>query len=183
MTDFLLRIDDQIRLRILNSADSGDLFDVVRANLEDLMEWLPWATDEYSAESASEFISSNLKSYSEGGAFAAGVTIGDRIGGMVGFHNLDRTHSSVDLGYWLAAEARGRGVMTSCCKAMVDYAFDELGVNRVQVNCNVENVKSRGIPERLGFKHEGTLREVERLHGRFCDWAIYGMLADEWMNR
>jgi ribosomal-protein-serine acetyltransferase len=50
----------------------------------------------------------------------------------------------------------------------------------VQINCNVENAKSRAIPERLGFKLEGIHRQVEFLHDRFGDWAVYAMLREEW---
>jgi ribosomal-protein-serine acetyltransferase len=55
-------------------------------------------------------------------------------------------------------------------------------LNRVQINCNVENVRSRAIPEKLGFKLEGMLRQMEFVNGRFGDWAVYGMLRDEWEN-
>ena len=55
-----------------------------------------------------------------------------------------------------------------------------MDLNRVQINCNVENERSRAVPERLGFKLEGIHRQVEYLNGRFGDWAVYGMLREEW---
>ena len=47
----------------------------------------------------------------------------------------------------------------------------------------VENARSRAIPERLGFREEGVLRQVERVAGRMLDGVVYAMLADDWPGR
>jgi ribosomal-protein-serine acetyltransferase len=51
------------------------------------------------------------------------------------------------------------------------------------MRCAVENKKSRKIPERLGFREEGTIRQAEWLHEHFIDLVIYGMLASEWRDK
>ncbi len=86
------------------------------------------------------------------------------------------------MGYWLAKQAQGKGLMTKCCRTLVNYAFDDLKLNRVQINCNVENTKSRAVPERLNFKLEGIHRQVEFLNGEFRDWAVYATLKEEWKS-
>jgi ribosomal-protein-serine acetyltransferase len=58
-----------------------------------------------------------------------------------------------------------------------------LKLNRVEINCGVENKKSRKIPEKLGFREEGVIRQAKWLHDHFYDLVIYGMLADEWQNK
>ena len=63
---------------------------------------------------------------------------------------------------------------------MVDYLFSVMKLNRVQINCNVENARSRAVPERLGFQLEGIHRQVEFLNDRFGDWAVYAMLNEDW---
>jgi ribosomal-protein-serine acetyltransferase len=72
--------------------------------------------------------------------------------------------------------------MTRACRFLVDHAFDEPKLNRVQIRCAVGNTKSQAIPERLGFTNEGTLRQAGRLYGRFVDIVIYSTLADEWQR-
>jgi ribosomal-protein-serine acetyltransferase len=71
-------------------------------------------------------------------------------------------------------------LITKSCRALIDYAFNELNLNRVEIRCGVGNIKSRKIPEKLGFREEGTIREAEWLHDRFIDLVIYGMLSSEW---
>jgi ribosomal-protein-serine acetyltransferase len=70
--------------------------------------------------------------------------------------------------------------MTKSCIAYINYAFNELKLNRVEIRCAVENSKSRAIPEGLGFKNEGTIREAEWLYDHFVDHIVYGMLARDW---
>lgn len=69
--------------------------------------------------------------------------------------------------------------MTLSVKALVEAGFREYGLNRIEVACATGNARSRAIPERLGFKLEGVLREREYLYGRHVDHAIYSMLASE----
>ncbi len=57
-----------------------------------------------------------------------------------------------------------------------------MDLNRVQINCAVENLRSRAVPERLGFKLEGTLRQTEILEDKSGNWAIYGLLKSEWKS-
>ena len=63
---------------------------------------------------------------------------------------------------------------------MVDYAFGELGLNRVQIRCARDNARSCAIPRRLGFTEEGALRQAEWLIDHFEDQVVYGILAEEW---
>lgn len=177
---FSYSIDENLKLILLQERHAEKVTEVVRENLEQLRPWLPWATDSYSVETARDFIKVNLSEFARNGSFAAGVVLEGKFVGMIGFHKLDLKNRSAHIGYWLAKEAQGSGVMTRCCRVLCDYLFDELGLNRIQINCNVENTKSRAIPERLGFEIEGVLRQIEWLNDRFGDWAVYAMLKEDW---
>jgi ribosomal-protein-serine acetyltransferase len=70
--------------------------------------------------------------------------------------------------------------MTSACRSLIHYLFSELQLNRVEIKACTDNLKSRAIPERLGFKHEGTIRQAEWIRNKFYDFEVYGILAEEW---
>ena len=177
---FSYRIDENLKLTLPTECDVEEIYAVVRENLEQLKLWMPWATNDYSIESAREFIKFNLNQLAENKGFSASVVLDNKFVGGVGFNELNLRHKSTEIGYWLAKEAQGKGIMTKCCRVLFNYAFNDLGLNRIQINCNVENVKSRAIPERLGFRLEGIRRQCEWLNGEFRDWAVYAMLAEEW---
>jgi ribosomal-protein-serine acetyltransferase len=177
---FSCQIDENLKLVLPLPWHAEEIASLVRENLDILKPWMPWATDDYSTASAREYIGNALRDLSENGTFSANIVWRENIAGSIGCHHYDANNKSVMIGYWLGKKAQGKGIVTKCCRRLIDYAFDEIHLNRVQINCNVENIKSRAIPERLGFRLEGIHRQVEFHNGRFGDWAIYAMLREDW---
>jgi ribosomal-protein-serine acetyltransferase len=105
------------------------------------------------------------------------LVLEERMIGAAGFAGIDWIARSTSVGYWLAEEHQGQGLMTRAVRALVDHAFGELDLHRVEIQVAEGNRRSRAIPERLGFQHEGTLREAECVGGRYLDLVVYGLLA------
>jgi ribosomal-protein-serine acetyltransferase len=177
---FSHRIEDGLELRPVDERHAEELTALVRRDLAHLVRWMPWASDRYTIEDAREFIRRNLRQYAEDQGFATFIFHRERIAGSVGYNNFDWANRKTDLGYWLAADLQGRGIMTKSVRVLVDYAFRRLRLNRVEIYCAVENARSRRIPERLGFTLEGTHRQAEWVHDHFKDLVSYSMLASEW---
>jgi ribosomal-protein-serine acetyltransferase len=104
------------------------------------------------------------------------------VAGYIGLNRIDWANYRTEIGYWIGASFQGRGIMTRSCRAMLAYAFDELKLNRVEIYCAVDNLRSRAVPERLGFRKEGVMRQAERVHERYHDLVCYSMLAAEWRD-
>ena len=164
-------------LRLLEERHAGELTDRDRGHLR---EWMPWLDGNRTVEDRKEFIRGALGQFAANNGFQAGIWHGGRLAGVVGHHGIDWANRSTSLGYWLAEEYEGRGLMTAACRALVDHAFGELGLNRVVIVCATGNRKSCAIPERLGFRQEGVHRQAEWLYDRFVDHALYAVLAAEW---
>lgn len=179
---FSCQIDKDLRLALPELRQAEEAVRVVQLNIEHLKPWMPWAVDEYSIDHARQWIKRTLDDFARDGRFSALILKNDAIIGTIGFHDLDTANRHAAVGYWIDKEYEGRGIVTKCCKVLIDYLFDTMKLNRVQINCNVENVRSRAIPERLGFKLEGILRQMELVDGRFGDWAVYGLLESEWRH-
>jgi ribosomal-protein-serine acetyltransferase len=99
---------------------------------------------------------------------------------VIGYVGVSWQHRSTNIGYWLGEEYEGRGTMTAAVAALVDHALSIWDLNRVEIRAAAGNGASRAIPERLGFREEGTLRKAEFVDGRYHDSVVYSMLADEW---
>lgn len=177
---FSYQVDENLKLVLPLEQHAEEIAEVVNANLDHLRPWMPWANKDYSVQTATDFINQNLKRLAEKREFSVNIVLNEKIVGNIGFHNLQPKHKWAQMGYWLAQDAQGKGLMTRCCRVLIDYLFDEMNLNRVQIDCNVENEKSRAVPERLGFTLEGIHRQVEFFAGRFGDWAIYAMLKEDW---
>jgi ribosomal-protein-serine acetyltransferase len=103
--------------------------------------------------------------------------------GMIGFHGIDWQHRTTSIGYWIARDQQGRGVITRAVEVLIDHAFGAWKLNRIEIRTGVENLPSRAIPERLGFRDEGRLLQAERVGERWVDHVLYAMLAADWRTR
>ena len=180
---FSLRVDENLDLILPQNRHAEEITAAVLKNLEQLKFWMPWVTDDYSIETALDFIKTNLHEFAESNTFATAIVHNGEIVGTIGFHHFDNVNKSIQIGYWLDKNVQGQGLATKCCGFLVTYAFKNLDINRVQINCNTDNLKSRSIPERLGFQLEGVLRQVEWLNESFHDSAVYSMLKEDWKEQ
>lgn len=108
------------------------------------------------------------------------IVFRNKIVGATGYHGMDRASRSAEIGYWIAEEYMGRGLVTRCLERLLEYGFEELELNRIVIKCATENLRSQAIPERLGFTREGVERDGDWLHTRFVDQIVYSLLAREW---
>jgi ribosomal-protein-serine acetyltransferase len=180
MMMFDARIDDTLRLRTLCDDDAEALFRVVDGNRVHLREWLPWLDDNTTAKDSLAFIQATVKQEAANQGFTCAVEFRGRIVGVAGYHPIRWANKSVEIGYWLAREAVGHGIMTKCCRVLISHAFVGYGLNRVQIPAAVGNRRSRAIPERLGFMLEGVIRDAEWLYDHFVDHAMYSILKRDW---
>jgi ribosomal-protein-serine acetyltransferase len=171
--------------RVLRNVRAGDLdaiFALASANREHLAPWMPWANPPQREETEAWLRDSLAQEEREDG-FQAAIVDRGRIVGVIGFHGVDRRALSTTIGYWLAEDAQGRGTMTMAVEALVDLAFGDWGLHRVEIRAAPANARSRAVAERLGFTQEGVLREAERFGDRYVDLVVYSVLAPEWATR
>jgi ribosomal-protein-serine acetyltransferase len=168
-------------LRLLDESDAAELHELIERDRSRLARWMAWAVDHQTPEQTLEFIRETRRQASADDGLQTALVADGRIVGMVGFHAIDWQNRATSLGYWLSEEEEGQGTMTDAVRALTEHAFGRWGLNRVEIRADVENTRSRAIPERLGFRHEGTLRQSYRISGdRYSDDAVYAMLAAEW---
>jgi ribosomal-protein-serine acetyltransferase len=168
-------------LRLLEEADADELFALIDANREHLGRWMPWVEHEHEPADVLPFIRATRKQIADNDGLQTAIVDPDgRIVGMVGVHNVDWMNRKSSIGYWLARDEQGHGTMTEAVRAYVDHAFATWKLNRISIQAAPENTRSRAVPERLGFREEGILREVERVGDRVLDGVVYAMLAADW---
>lgn len=177
---FSYQIDTSTKIRLIEERHAEEFFALVNRNYERLLHWCPWLSEVETIEKTRGFLRGKLVRFAEGNGFTAGFFEENSLIGVIALEYVDKTNMMTEIGYWLDAQVTGKGLITKACSILVEYAFSELKMNRVQIRCASENMRSRAIPEKLGFTQEGVMRQAEKLSDRFVDLVIYGMLADEW---
>jgi len=173
-------VDDTISLEFLEEIHAESLFNLVNANRAHLREWLPWVDQMQSVANFVYYISDTKRRAADKTDFGYAIIIDKNIVGRIGLHHINQHNKIAEIGYWLADDQQGRGIITRCCTALINHGFTQLGLNRIEIKCATGNEKSRSIAEKLQFKQEGILREAELLNGKFIDLYLYAMLKKEW---
>ncbi|MBO0842618.1 MAG: GNAT family N-acetyltransferase [Nocardioides sp.] len=155
---------------------------VINANLDRLREWEPWALEEQSLIQVASFSAYMLGQWVRGEAVPTVIRVDGAVAGAA-TARIEPFNKVATLGYWIAAEHAGRGLVTRGVAALLDVLFDELAVARASIDTAVTNRRSRAVAERLGFTHEGTLRSAQEFGDERRDLAVYGLLREEWLAR
>lgn len=104
----------------------------------------------------------------------------DLLLGTCGFYAFDEGFHRADIGYELLKSCWRQGIMSEALSAILTFAFSVMGLHRIDAVVYAWNERSQGILRKLGFVHEGTLRQRYLFHEHFWDEHHFGLLKDEW---
>ena len=169
----------RLRLRPFASADADALF-ALHSSAFVLRYWdMPVWSERARAE---RFIEACERIAEEGsGARLAIDRLSDQA--FIGWCALTRWnpgYRSASMGYCLDDAAWGHGYATEAAHALLQWAFDTLDLNRVQAETDTRNAASARVLEKLGFVHEGTLREDCVVNSEVSDSWVYGLIRRQW---
>lgn len=172
----------QFRLGILKPHQARQLFRLVDRNRKYLKEWLPWLNHSVEIKHSEDFIRNTLSEIADLKALHCGLFLKSRLIGVIGFHIFDWKKRETSLGYWIDQRYQGKGIITDACRVLIGFAVATLGLKRVVISCAVDNLRSKRIPEKLGFTVKGKVKNREHLYDHFVDHIQYLMTNKRWLS-
>jgi [ribosomal protein S5]-alanine N-acetyltransferase len=174
---------DRMTLRLPKAADHAEWVRLRQASAGFLKPWEPtWSRDHLSRKSFSTRVYAAQRSVLSG----AGLPLflirrtDRRLLGAITLDNIQRGPSQAGtLGYWIGQEFARQGFMREAVEAVVHYAFQELELSRIQAGCLPENMASRGVLEKTGFKYEGVAQSYLQIAGRWRTHVLYANLRND----
>jgi ribosomal-protein-serine acetyltransferase len=143
----------RLLLEPISHAHDEDLLEAALASRHELLPWMPWAVD-ITMESQSEYTDRAIPAWAAGSPDFAMTENGIAIG-VIGFHRL--ADGEYEIHYWLSTERTGEGIVTEAGHALLVWARDTLKARRIVLNAGMENRRSLGVADRLGFSRDGDL--------------------------
>lgn len=175
-----IEVDKEIKLTQLEQSDAKDIFETIDSQREYLGRWLPFVAFTREISDSEQFVDSVVNAPGERFEYLFAIRKKDQFMGLIGFKDTDRVNRKTEIGYWLSEKCQKQGIVTKSVDRLCDFAFQQLGINRIQIKCAVENQSSSNIPKRLGFKLEGVERQGELLTGGvYTDLEVYSKLKSE----
>lgn len=174
-----ININQNLKLELIHKNHAQPIFNLVDANRTHLREWLPFVDRMQSVDFAANFVKGTMQRNQNGEEFAFVIITNEKVVGRIGVYKIDGQNKIGEIGYWLAENLQGKGIVTKSCKAIIDFCFSDLQLNRIEIKCGTGNLKSKTIPEKLNFTHEGILRQGELLYDQFIDLNLYSLLKND----
>jgi RimJ/RimL family protein N-acetyltransferase len=170
--------DGVIRLRLRSDADTAAIVEACQD--PEIPRWTR-VPREYDEAKAHEWFAQAERQRQGGeGLFLLIVDAADDgLLGSIGLHEINQEEGRAETGYWLAREARGRGVMTRAVRLLAGWVFAEMPIDRLAILVQPENGPSHRVAESAGFSFEGVLRSHTVIEGDRRDMASYSLLRGE----
>jgi ribosomal-protein-alanine N-acetyltransferase len=173
---------DRLLLRRFELDDAYDMFKNW-ANDSEVTKFLSWKPHS-SVEVTKGIVEHWVNEYKNTNIYDWAIElkeIGEVIGG-ISIVKLDEKNYSCEIGYCLSRKYWDKGIMSESLKAIIDYLFSEVGLNRIVAKHDTNNVVSGKVMLKSGMKYEGTLRQVKILDNKeFYDLALYAILKNDWL--
>ena len=168
-------IDDELSIALVEERFASHYAEISQSQNEYLGQWLAWPQHCETEQDFRLFVQRSLHDYAEGKSMTCAIVYQDNIVGNCSFNTIDHDMQKVTIGYWLSEPYQGRGIVTRVVQKLIDIAFNELDMEKVEISAAVENQSSRKVCELLQFNLEGIITRSENLNGRIVDHAIYSL--------
>jgi RimJ/RimL family protein N-acetyltransferase len=169
--------------RPFTDLDVAELHAAIQESREHLRPWLPWWNTHETPDDTRDFVRRSQAHWLLRESLGMGLFSreGGALLGGIGLHPGDWTVPSFEIGYWLRAGAEGHGYMSEAVRLLTRYAFEGLAAERVIIRCDARNVRSRSVPERLGYVQEGHMRCTHRdTAGELADMLTYALIREDY---
>jgi len=170
---FEAQITNDIRLVLVNKACIPEYVRIAAEDFDYLSEWLEWPRFCVTAEDFGKFVTDSISAYESGASMNCAIEYKGSIAGVAGFNTLSRKLCRVEIGYWIASEYQGNGIVTEVCRYLIKYAFENLDIDVALISAAANNLPSRAVCERLGMTLEGVISNDERVGEKVLDHAKY----------
>ena len=173
--------DGVILMRPFHVRDANETFAAVRESLTELKPWMSFAHDGYAIQETKEFIRITRARWEEGTLFAFAITDA-KTGSILGGCSLSHIHPVYhlcNLGYWVRTSRRGEGIAVRATRLAAGYAFEKLGLIRLEIIMAVDNTASRRVAEKAGAHYEGVLHNRMVVGREIYDAHMYSLIPQD----
>lgn len=166
---------NRLNLRRLTSTDVNEVL-ALRSNPE-IMKFIPRPLIT-TQEEAIEFITKMDRSIDSNTVINWAITTkeNDKVIGMIGYYRMKPENYRAEVGYLLSAEYHGQGIITEALQRVIQFGFEEMGLNSIEAVIDPENIASEKVLIKTNFEKEAYFKEHQFFEGKFLDSVFYSLL-------
>jgi RimJ/RimL family protein N-acetyltransferase len=173
--------DGVVTIRPLERTDRDEMYAAVRESIAEISPWLPWCHPGYALSETTSFIETTIQWWANQSQFPFGIfdaTTGTFIGGT-GVNHISQQNRYANIGYWVRTGRVRQGLASRALRLAARYAFETLGMKRVEITAHPDNIASRRVAEKAGATFEGIVRNRIFMRGRPYPAALYSLVPED----
>ncbi len=178
-----ITVNNDIILRSWQPEDAPALFDAINHSRVHLSPWLAWVNPTTKQDHSLQFIKYSMQAIENQESLALGIFFDGNVIGGIGMHQWNHIVKKAQVGYWIAKEYEGHGIVTQSLKQFLRFLFEKTSLNKIEIHFSPANKRSAKVAEKLGAQVEGVLRQSAIRNGITEDIVITGILKSEWLAR
>lgn len=173
--------DNDIEIRVATELEAQLHFDAIHASVQDIGKWESWCTEHYLLEDSRKYLIDSEQKRHRGVEF--NFCLFDRhsgqIVGSVSVNRINTDYKFANIGYWVRSDFTGKSLAALAAKAIARFAFEQLGLTRVEIVVMDGNQRSRRVAEKVGATPEGLHRNRLYYHGQPKDAWVYSLIPGD----
>ncbi|MCX4805936.1 GNAT family N-acetyltransferase [Streptomyces sp. NPDC058682] len=177
---FSMDLAEDAQMFPLEARHAHEFFAHIERGREFIGQYVGFPDRATDLDSARALLAKYAVTAGEDGARFFGIRLDGTLVGGVLFPRFEAHYGNCEIGCWLEPAAAGRGLITKACQVLIDYAFGERGMHRVEWHAASGNKKSLAVAARLGMTREGVMRENYLHRGVRQDTEVWSILSHEW---
>jgi len=164
-----IEVEPGLRLKQLEISQAERVFNIIDQNREYLGKWLPFPDKTHEVNDSKLFIELMLKERANNQQYGYGIELNGEIVGHISLMHLKDDKDS-EIGFWIASEAAGKGIVTKAANTLTDFGFNSLGLPKIIIRAHPDNVGSNRVAQKAGYKFIGQMNDETK--GPFNVWEL-----------
>jgi ribosomal-protein-serine acetyltransferase len=173
--------DNVVLLRPLQPTDRDAMYAAVMESIAEVSPWLPWCHPAYASGETAAFIESSMQAWANQSHFTFGIfdAADGSCCGTISLNHIVRQNRYANIGYWVRTGRTRRGLASRAVRLVARFAFENVGLTRVEIAAIPENLASRRVAEKAGATLESVIRNRIVMHGRAYPAALYSLVPQD----
>jgi ribosomal-protein-serine acetyltransferase len=176
-------VNPELQLKRFVLEDAGVFYNVIQKNRTHLRTALPWVDRIQQIAHAEAYLLQCLDAVHNQTGFTLGMMHNDTLIGSVSVFDWLHEVRKAQIGFWLDKDYERKGYITTTLKVLIPYLFEQLKLNKIEMQHYTLNERSAQVASRLGFKIEGVMRQHFMHNGSLVDVVLQGLLQSDWYKQ
>lgn len=171
---------ERVTLARYESPQAAALFNAAETDRTRIGKFMPWVRRAETLDQTVEYLEFLCEKWDEKSSFEFGIleSVSSKLIGGIGMPRIDWPNERCEVGYWISSSHEGKGLVSEALRCLENCLF-ELGFNRIEITCSLDNPRSENVPKANGYTCEGTLRKWFRVGNEYQNMRLYSKIRDD----